>query len=153
MVVADRPYIRPLLPLAHRDGRYFLLVTSKNEVRLLAGLERRLTAVTVPGLPHSLAEVMATSEWQGQLLVHAGRSGVAGKEGRVYYGESTPDHEENELREFCLAIDRAVAPYLRAHAPDSPLIFCGVERLQAEVAESDRVAPRGITRPLTTPHE
>ena len=49
-VVADRFYVRPLLPLLTGDGHFFVLALSQNRIRLLEGTRDRLEEVHLPGV-------------------------------------------------------------------------------------------------------
>lgn len=127
--VGERPYIKPLLPLLGADGNYHLLAVSEKQVKLFAGTRYSLAEVHLDSLPANLMAELNFQHAEGQHLVHTGQPALAGKAGQVFYGQGGVDRQKTELVSYFREIDRAVAPYLRDHGGEAPLVFCGVEYL------------------------
>jgi hypothetical protein len=125
-LVDRRFFIRPLLPLLE-NGRVYVLVLDQGHVRLLRGDRDVLDEVTVPDLPRTRDEVVTVrhpqKQTQGHSIGPAGRAHSMAMHG----SRSAQDEEKEQLRQFCLAIDRAVLPVWEASR--APVVLAGVEYL------------------------
>src|SRR5690554_7169259 len=58
VVVNERLYIKPLLPLFSGDGRFYILAISQDQIRLLEGTRDSVAEVELTGVPESMAEAL-----------------------------------------------------------------------------------------------
>jgi hypothetical protein len=131
VTVAKRCYVKPLLPVLASDGRYFVLAVSEKLVKLYSGHHEALEEVKVAGLPRDMRQALNYDQPEGLFQVRTGQPSLHSKEGAIFHGQGKgeSDRAKEDLELYFREIDRAVSPYLRKHADDAPLVFCGVEFL------------------------
>jgi hypothetical protein len=123
VTVADRFYLKPLLAYLNQDMRCFVLALSLNKVRLLEADRTGIKEVECPGLPRSMASVVAADEPEPDLRFHPSS---AGSKTVIFHGHG--EGEENvpeRLLHFFRACDAAVASFLRLESV--PLLLACVE--------------------------
>jgi hypothetical protein len=133
VIVTNHFYLKPLLPLATNDGRFYILALSQKEIRLLESTHYNVNEVELPeGVPHRLADAMKYKEPENELQYHSSSSGaVLGKGGRratIFHGQGvgTDDEKQNILRYF-QQVDRGL--HARLGDEQVPLVLAGVEYL------------------------
>ncbi len=136
-VVANRFYVKPLVPLITGDGHYYVLVFSQKELRLLHGSRLALGEIDLGGVPTSLTQLLASEEYQKQLQFHTGTPGRGGQRDAVRFGagDSEADRKQIILKYF-RRIDGALVDLLREEA--APLVLAGVEYLFPLFREATR---------------
>jgi Bacterial archaeo-eukaryotic release factor family 7 len=133
VVVGDHFYLRPLLPLLTRDGRFYILALSQNAVRLLACTHDHVNELPLPEqVPASLAEFLKDEERENDLQSHSSASfGTVGKAGRhptIFHGQGVgTDDAKDDLLRYFQRIDRGLHDRLRDET--APLVLAGVEYL------------------------
>ena len=144
VVLENRFYLKPLLPLISRDNQFCLLVLAQNEIRLFQGNRYGIQQSTLPkDVPGSLAEALRYNDPEKQLQSHSARS-----DGNLIYhgqGVGTTDNKDEILRFFQL-IDRGLSSFLKSE--QQPLIVAGVEYLLPIYQEANSYAnllPEGVT--------
>ena len=85
--VGDRFYIKPLLPLATHNDRFYLVAVSQSEVRLFKGSRHDLREIHPAKLPNSLVEALHLHQPEGMFQVRTVSTAVHGKEGAVFHGQ------------------------------------------------------------------
>ena len=133
VTVTSHFYLKPLLPLATNDGRFYILALSQKEIRLLESTHYNVNEVALPeGVPHRLADAMKYDEPENELQYHSSSSGASlGKSGRratISHGQGvgTDDEKQNILRYF-QQVDRGLHALLSDE--QVPLVLAGVEYL------------------------
>jgi hypothetical protein len=58
IVVADRFYVKPLLPALSGDGRYYILTLSQKGSRLYEGTKQNIREIQLETIPKNLAEAL-----------------------------------------------------------------------------------------------
>jgi hypothetical protein len=134
VVVSDRFYIKPLLPLLMEEGRFYLLTLSQKNVRLYAAGRDSLAPVPLPGVPASLKEALSHVDLQLQELYRPSASRGGGGTG-AFYGHGTTS---GELKDQVERFVQQVAKGVRILLADGrrPLLLAGVEPLLAMFRES-----------------
>jgi hypothetical protein len=131
VVVNDRFYIKPLLPLLVGDGQFYLLALSQGGVRLFHGTRDGLTPVELHNVPANLRESMHTDEPGGNLQFHtlAQQTGGPGSErAGMYYGTDMADNNlKRNIVQYFHEVDRGVREAIQDE--EVPLLLAGVEYL------------------------
>ena len=128
LVVADRFYLKPLLPLFTDDGHFFILAISQSDIRLLEATRYSVDELEVEGAPKGLADVLRDSGVEPQLQFHTRASG--GPDGRpaAFHGHGgLTDGAKDRIRRYFRLVDRSVWDLLRQER--APLVLAGVEYL------------------------
>jgi Bacterial archaeo-eukaryotic release factor family 7 len=126
VIVADRYYLRPLLPLLTGDGQFYVLALSQNKVRLLQGTRHSVSEVELEDVPKSLADTLRYDDQEKQLQFHTGTTGGRGGEAAIFHGHERDDPKDDILRYF-RQIDRGVQELLKGS--QAPLVLAGVDYL------------------------
>lgn len=129
VTVGPRCYIKPLVPLLISNSQYYLLAVCEKSVALYAGSPAGLDEVQLADLPRDMAHALNYDQPEGQYQVRSGQPSYRSKEGLVFHGQGEAEHAKDDLERYFRAIDLVVAPYLKQHGHDRPLLFCGVEYL------------------------
>jgi hypothetical protein len=118
VIVSERFFIKPLLPLLVGDGRFFVLGLNQKGVRLLEATRDRMRQVEVPGMPGSLDEALGYED-ERRRFHNSGRQGPGGPQPNVYRGKgSLVDVESGDVEKYFRLVDRAVRPFMNGtHAP------------------------------------
>jgi hypothetical protein len=132
VVVGNRFYLRPLLPLLSGDGVFYLLALSQQHVRLWRGSRYKLDAVTVEAIPQSLAEATRFDQVERVRTVHSIASSGTGRGRRpvAFHGQGTASDQKlvkDSLRQFLLQVEGGVTALLADQK--APLILAGVDYL------------------------
>ena len=126
--VGNRYYIKPLLPLASHDDRFYLLAVSQNDVRLFEGSRYSLAEVHLSRLPTSLVEALHFHQPEGMFQVRTVSTCVHGKEGAVFHGQgAATEHPKDDILAYFRITDQALHSFLRDK--QAPLVFAGVDYL------------------------
>lgn len=128
VVVGDRFYVKPLLPLLTGDGRFFILALSQRGVRLFQATRHSIAEVVLEGIPGSLDEVLKYDVYDRQLQVHARVPAGKGAHATVFHGHGFYDDDDKErIRRYFHQVEKGVHRVLRdEHAP---LVLAGVDYL------------------------
>lgn len=142
VVVTDRFYLKPLLPLFTQDGRFYVLALSQNQLRLLEGARDTVHEVNLQNVPKSLAEALKYDVLEKQLQVHGGGPRVG-----MFHGHDpgSADFKENIHRYF-QQVDKGLHELLREQ--HVPLVLAGVDYLLPIYREANtypHLLEKGIT--------
>jgi Bacterial archaeo-eukaryotic release factor family 3 len=131
VVVGDRFYLKPLLPLFHQTGQFYILALSQNQVRLLQAAPDKVSEIDLKNKLPSLAEFLRFEQPEresyigspGTAKAHRGMGGAT-----VFHGHGAGDVDKKEnLRLYFCQVDRKLR---EAIPPDHlPLVVAGVEYL------------------------
>jgi Bacterial archaeo-eukaryotic release factor family 7 len=140
-VVSDHFFVRPLLPLLTGDGRFYLLTLSQNQVRLFQADRFTCQELTLPTIPHSLAEATQYDEMQPVRQVHSIASAGTGQRRRAvaFHGHGTAADTmtvKTTLHHFLQAVDRGVCAELANKS--TPLVLAGTRSICGIYREVNR---------------
>jgi hypothetical protein len=132
VVVSRRFWVRPLLPLLAEGGQFFLLALSQNQVHLFRATRFALHEITLPQIPHSLAEATHYDQVEPVRQLHSIASSGAGVGRRAvaFHGHGTASDAttvKDTLHHFLQAVDRGVCTQLAAES--APLLLAGTRAL------------------------
>lgn len=132
--VANRFYLKRLLPAANEGARCLVLALSQNNVRLFEATRSSIAEAPVDGLPANLTETLNyINVDRGEQVHSATRAGGVGnerggKQSAVFHGQGgEPDAAKSDLMQFFREIDRLLRPTLRNET--APLLLAGVQYL------------------------
>src|SRR5438132_11800985 len=111
VVVADRFYVKPLLPLLTGDGRFYVLALSHKHVRLLQGTRHTVAEMDLQGVPTSFDEALRYDDVQVARTVHThpAAGGKAGTREGIAHGHGVGiDSAKDGLLEFMKRVDRGL---------------------------------------------
>jgi hypothetical protein len=135
--VADRFYIKPLLPVLSGNGQFYVLALSQQAIRLLQGTRYSVDEVQLEDVPESIDEALWFEDPERRLQFHTstGSPGSVGGRSAVFHGHGA----EEDDKEIILRYFRRVDKGLRALLGDSqaPLVLAGVEYLLPLYAEAN----------------
>ncbi len=132
VVVNDRFHVAPLFSLLQGDGRFYILATSQNDLRLLRGTRFTVARLENASLPKNLRESLNIDEYVKAFQYHSRsfRGGDGRKTEATYHGHGGNDMEskkKDELQQFLRRVEQALHPFLRDEK--APLVFAGVDYL------------------------
>ncbi len=130
VVISDKFYTKPLLPLFTTDGQYYILALSKNEVRLFKASRQKVKEIVMEDAPRSVEDMKVDDDPRTKLQFRTA-SPVGGNQ--LVYNNTTQgqgnenDFDKNELTRYFRAIDEA---FNKVHKGENiPLVLAGVEYL------------------------
>lgn len=129
VMISDRFYIRPLLPLLSEDGVFYVLAISQGAVRLLQGSRTSVDEITLSeDVPGSLEEALQYDEPEAAQQYHGITQASARGSHAIYHGHGvgTDDDKSNLLRYFQL-VDKGLRPLLAR--TQAPLVLAAVDYL------------------------
>jgi hypothetical protein len=136
-IVADSFHTKPLLRIAQSADRFHVLAVTRDHARLFLGDRYSLDEVqTDPGFPHTIAEALGETDWDGQ-----------------EYTQGSDEIDQATAR-FFRVVDKAVmdryskpfgVPLLLAALPQNQPAFRAVSKNPALVEEGIAINPDAIT--------
>ena len=129
VVVANRFYLKPLIPLLAEESGFYVLALSQNEIRLLEGNRYCAWEMELEHVPTSLAEAIQYDEPQKQLQFRSQTPpGLGGKQRALFFAHGVGlEDNKDDIRRYFRQIDKGLQEVLRQD--HTPLILAGVEYL------------------------
>ena len=128
VVISDRFHFKPLLPFFAREGHFYILALSQNQVRLLEGTRYTVAEVDMESLLPSLAEALQYERFDKQLQFHTGTSsGRTGDRAAIFHGVDPSDEDKDRILRWFHRIDDELPNVLTGG--QSPIVLAGVEYL------------------------
>jgi len=136
VIVADRFYVKSLMPALISEGRFYVLTLSQNQVHFLEAAGHDLRQIEVPGLPANMDEALQlTNEGRNDGVKAVGASGrpdapgtqtgIGGQSGS-FAGHGAGEEDKKEyIQQYCHLIDSALQPILKDK--DNPLVLVAVD--------------------------
>lgn len=140
LVVGERFYVRPLLPMWESDSTFFVLSLAQGGVSLWQGTRYTLDEVELADdVPTSLEEALKYDDIEAHLQFHTqtGRTTDSGERGAMFHGQGgsqEADDKENLLR-FFRALDNGVRD--RIGDGQLPLVLVGVSLVQGAYRQAN----------------
>lgn len=129
-VIANHFHIKPLLPLLHNHGRFYVLALSKEEIRLFQGDRNALDAVDLGNLPTNMAEVLWMDDPEKHVEFHTSSSspGRGGLRRAAFHGHGGKSSaEKTNLARYFRRIDKSLQDLLEER--NLPMVLAGVDYL------------------------
>lgn len=126
VVIDDRYYLKPLLPLRFARGQHFVLALSQNQVRLYAASRDEIRPLTVPEMPESLDSFLGEDQ-EPNLQHHTADSPRRRDRDAVFHGhgDNHDEHLEADLRKFFHQVAEAIADHVTVM--NAPLVLATVD--------------------------
>lgn len=120
--VADRFYLKPLLPGLVSDGRFFVLAVSRKSVRLLDCTRETASELRVDGLPRDIVDALGPQVTSEQIQFHSGDPG-----GRaMFHGHGAgTDDRQTDLMRYLRVVNRSVHDAIADHS--EPLVVAAAD--------------------------
>jgi hypothetical protein len=140
VVVADRVYMKPLLPLLTNNDTFYVLTLSQNQVHLLEGSPLSLRRIDVAELPASMDDALqletAEHNTGGSPVRPSARTNAPGRKTGIggeaasfaAHGAGKVDGEHH-VEQYCQLVNRAVHNFLRDKT--APLMLVAVDDLHS----------------------
>lgn len=141
-VVNDRFYIKPLLPIVSREGRFFVLALSQKKTRLFEGTSQSFHEwnLEFPSLQDFETE-------ETHLQHHPIADGRHGNEAQFHGQGAGKEEKKTDILKLFSRIDRLVSEFLKNSR--APLVLAGVDFLHS-LYEEVNTFPRLIAGKMTT---
>jgi hypothetical protein len=110
VIVADRFYIKPLIPVVSGDIEFYVIAISQKNVRLLKCSRYMANEVNIEGIPNNLVEALNLDDFEKRLQLHTGAENTKAK-----------------IFQYFQQVDKGLHEYFRNKK--APLIFAGVDYL------------------------
>jgi hypothetical protein len=133
-----RFYVRPLLPLLHSDGHFYVLALSLKSVRLYRGARLGLDEIQVEGMPSNMEEALQYEDLQSNLQHRSWGARMSGVRrpkqslgtisgsGVVFHGQGAEeDARKPDMEVFFKMVNNAVVA--RLHSQRAPLVLACVD--------------------------
>jgi Bacterial archaeo-eukaryotic release factor family 7 len=139
VVVNDRFYLKPLLPLLSGDDRFYVLALSQKEVRLLKCTRYLVSEVELEGVPKNMAEALKYDDPERQLQFHTGTAPGTGRRPAMFHGQGVGiDDTKDKILRYFHQVDRGLHALLREE--HAPLMLAAVDYLLPIYREANTYA-------------
>lgn len=147
VVVGDRFFLKPLLPLLVGDERFYVLALSQKSVRLLEGTMSRIRELDLRSIPQRLQDVVGYDWEERSLQFHTAVPGGGAQVGRsMFHGHGAGvDDQKGEIEKFLRVVDKALLELLPDK--DSPLVVAAAEpvlSIYRDVSKHPQLMQEGI---------
>jgi hypothetical protein len=134
-VVGDRFHVKPLTPMLHGRGRFYVLALSRKRARWIVADAEHAWEIDVPGLPQGVEAVTRYDDPEKTLQAHSGppRHAGAGRAGdALFHGQGGvgTDDEKVVTASYCRLVAQAIPGLL---ADERPLVLAGERSLLAQL--------------------
>lgn len=128
VVISNRFHFKPLLPFFARDGHFYILALSQNQVRLLEGTRHTVDEVDTESMLPSLAEALQYERFDKRLQFHIGTSsGRTRDRAAMFHGHDPSDEDKGRILRWFHRIDDELPNVLTGG--QSSIVLAGVEYL------------------------
>lgn len=129
VVVMERFHIKPLFPLLSRDGRFYILALSQNQIRLFYGTRDSVIPIELPpDMPQSLAEALQYDQVNKQQQFHTKTAGGQGDRDAIFHGQGHKEaNRDSDLLRYFQQVDKEIGKSLDDDT--APIVLAGVEYL------------------------
>jgi hypothetical protein len=116
-------FVSPLIPIIASPEYYYLLVISKQRIKLFRGNKFELEFISVPELPSDISQVTGTQEKSSSLWRTGGRGG---KGGANFHGAGGEFDHKTDIAAYFEAVDDILFKKI-LNKENAPLLLAGVE--------------------------
>jgi hypothetical protein len=134
LIISNRFYTKPLLPLLHSDGRFFILAFSQNEVRFLQATRYSATRLDLKNIPANMDEALQMDTEEHETQLHTFVSAGGRSTGIFHTPVTPPDLKKENIAQYVQILAKRVSERVRSEP--MPLVLAAVEYLHPMFHES-----------------
>lgn len=129
VVIANNFHLKPLLPLLSRDGKFYILAVSMDEIRLFLATKDTIEQVDLVGVPTSMQEALWMDDPEKFKGFHTSASSPGrGERQAVFHGHGAkPAEDKTNLLRYFRYVDAGLNDMLEDK--DIPMVLAGVDYL------------------------
>lgn len=138
-MVNNRFYTRPLLPLLHGNGQFYLLALSLDNVRLFLGDRHGYEQVDLGDIPTSMQAALGDEQLTDTVNFHTNAQPVRGGERAAMFfgkGSSNESHKKEDIQRYFTMLEKGIYRLVNKH--NLPMVLAGVEYLLPIYREKNR---------------
>ena len=149
VMVGERFYLKPLMPLLSGDGEFYILAISQKQIRLLEATRDRVAEVDLENVPESLAEALRFDDREKQLQWHTRTDTFAARGRQAMFhghGATAADVAKDDILRYFQKVNQGISEYLAGS--QAPLLLAGVDYLlpiYQEANDYPHLLEEGIT--------
>jgi release factor family 3 len=122
--VANRFYVKPLLPLLTGDGQFYVLTLSERHIGLLKGTRDQITPLELKGVARSLEEALGI-EMPGRAIQGRPMNVGGGEQTGVFGGYDPDDDQKERLQRYFRVVNDGIHKVLADR--NEPLVLAGID--------------------------
>jgi len=133
--VADRFYIKPLVPLLTSDEKFYILSLSLHQVRLYEATRQNLQEIPMKDSPASIDDLLQYEQAQEHIQLHTTPKGKSAGSSAMFHGHGNIADEstyKKDIEEFLNEVDKGLMGSLSDRK--RPLVLAGVKNIRAAYA-------------------
>jgi hypothetical protein len=130
LMVGQRFYTKPLLPLFFENGKFYILAVSQKGVRFFHGARDGVREVELPDMPKGIDEILRQYVGERHVEFHTGAARQTGARQAypAYHGQGGGSlNSDDKIQEYLNQVDKCIHRHLQNER--APLVFVGVEYL------------------------
>jgi hypothetical protein len=128
VVISQSYHLKPLLPFFARDGHFYILALSQNQIKLMEATRHSVDEINIEESLPNLAEAMQYERFYKDVQFHTGTSANQGGGGAaMFHGHDPSDDDKKRLLRWFHKVDEALSTFLTGE--QSPLVLAGVDYL------------------------
>jgi len=128
VIINNRFYVKPLLPIFSGDGRFYVLALSQKNIRLLQASRYSFSELPLDNVPTSMEEALGYDNLEHQSQFHvASRTGKQ-REDLMFHGHGGgEDNFKEDIQRYFQKVDKGLRDILAGE--NAPFVLSGVEYL------------------------
>jgi hypothetical protein len=128
VVITQSYHLKPLLPFFARDGHFYILALSQNQIKLLEATRHTVDEINIEKSLPNLAEAMQFERFYKDVQFHTGTSAnQGGGSAAMFHGHDPSDDDKKRLLRWFHKVDELLSTSLTGE--QSPLVLAGVDYL------------------------
>ena len=135
IMVAERFYVKPLVPLLAFDETFYVLSLSLNEIKLYEAARQHFQMKPMENAPESIDDLLQYEEVQKQIQSHTMPKGKSAGSSAIFHGHGNvadATKHKKDITQFLSAVDNGLMEVLSGRK--NPLILAGVDYIRAAYA-------------------
>jgi hypothetical protein len=129
VLVSDRFYLKPLLPLLARNGRFYILALSLGNIQLFEATQYGIGELSLSEeVPRNIDEALQWDDPEKQLQWHTSTDSGADRPAAFHgHGATGEETKKEDILRYCHKVAAALKPILQED--DAPLILAALDHL------------------------
>lgn len=124
ITIGENFFIKPLLPLLHGNGEYFILGISKSNARLFSSNRNGIFEIDISNITKEAQKQIDMIDSEKHFALH---SATGGGSGTIFHGQDSSALEKDLIKQYFRLIDEGLKDIFNKH--EYPLVLAGVEYL------------------------